>query len=402
MSIGGTTLNFDTTYVPYDICLGTNGAGILVSSLTSGTPNLSYFDTGTLAYGGTCALAGSVVPRATLVADGYAAVTYASGSTVSLVNLNARTKADYTLSNSSYYRAAPQQLAAAYIPGYTYSQGYSTCSAVGNLVSLLYSAGVLTPALLAPSWLYGYYADCIIYNPDSFGFILATNVGAIIEMDASGNMTKCYSAEFPKVRSLQTSLVRRYTGLAYCTGHLAATTTLGELIVFDHDTGAEISRSCAPTSGNSSPVLSCSSGTQTAILASVDMFRQVMEVDFLTSPPQIRGQLMIGPAGAGGTNYINCTYCSGNIGVAGLYGAAGTGGLLVFDIAGQRSLEYISAAGWGSERETIVLDDSASPCTAYFSTTASILPVETGKDLLILSRTGTGVNESMSVVRITS
>lgn len=251
--------------------------------------------------------------------------------------------------------------------------------------------------------------SCIVAK-DTSGFILGTEGGRIIELDLTGKVVRQYV--LPTYRNVSKKIISGYfrgvSQLAYYSGYLMVETQLGEVYLFDHDSGLVIQRftTHALNSGLTFPglILSAASGPTvfSCFGGSPGLGSPIAEWDMCTTPLLCRDVINVNNSGSrmNDIGFVGANVWALNLSGSKLFWATYSASRTVV----QESVTFVDGGSNPIAGEVIAIDDSLTPAQVMFHSTIPAagkqLPLTTGKDVLLVSSSGKGSDQQFDVRRI--
>jgi hypothetical protein len=348
-----------------------------------------------------------------VVASGYIGsnqLALVGTSTSALLNLSTGTlttgiAVGPTLYNPKYCQVASQPAS---------DVGYCTSSTAGNLGK--FNSASVTGSVLTPQWLNNVFVTAVIAK-DTTGFIFATSHGHIVETDTSANVVKQYTIPIVKGNlewlngtSVNQIGVQAVGSMSYYNGYLLVSTSLGQVILFDHDSGIELQRFTGPQQTNTvtanpqGPLLAASSDHVTVMgIPPTNGAFGLVELDFLLTPVKQKSNIFYDSSVSSGA------YIVGINGTIAWVGKAANGAKIqCFSISSKRSVTFNSASSSSSPSEIMTINDAgignAATGIEFISTCPAAgkqIPTTTSGNFIKLASTinSNGINETGQVLR---
>jgi hypothetical protein len=339
-----------------------------------------------------------------------------TGSTTSyLVNISTNTVTNVTGSSYidySYSGASNQQSASLQS-----NVGYFVIPTTGSLMQINSTTNVATSFTL--TGFPGEALSCIIainISSGTPGYIIGTERGRIVQTDSSLNIVKSYQIP-ARLKLLNygqpNDSVSIYgqvpISMNYYAGYLAVTTSWGQIILFDNDTGIELQRvsTIAATGNNQGPVI-CNSGFQEFLLGggyySSNTGAAVSEWDMIRTPMAQVGQVFGDTSDEGFVKLLGINTNSTPIGWCFVGNSTK---IYVFTMSGVRTiaLHTINTNSVPGEFQVIEDDGVGSTNVMFHGVTPAagkMVPLTASKNVMVSGWTGNGVNQGAKFGRYTS
>lgn len=187
-------------------------------------------------------------PITIVMATTASAVVVGSATTVDVINVSTNVKSTIAGGAATFTTNWGQQAA-------TDKNGIVIITKATNGQVTKFNASTQAFSTLSPTSLTGAQATSVLYKPDTSTYLLGTNTGKVLEVDASGNSIK--SITLPNTPNISAPTIT-VTGLSYYNDVLVCTTSYCEMYFYKYSTGANLYTMPIPAASNSAATCSLS------------------------------------------------------------------------------------------------------------------------------------------------